>query len=87
MGFKSSCLTTFTVFNGDEEAATAIMLSTILAYCSTLASLWPTKAERKLVDNAVNSLNLIILSSALNPIYENSLLTSLTNCDVRLLPN
>ena len=55
----------FTVLNGDEKAATAIMLSAILvAYYSTLASSWPTKAERKLVGNAVNSLDFIILSSA-----------------------
>ena len=61
---KSPCLTEFTVLNGDEEAATAIMLSAILPFCSTLASSWPTKAEWRLVGNAVNSLDFILLSSA-----------------------
>ena len=83
---KSPCLTEFTVLNGDEEATTAIMLSAILAYCSTLASSWPTKAERRLVGNAVNSLDFMILSSAFKPIPANRLLTSLTNCDGRLSP-
>ena len=63
---KSPCLNAFTVLNGDEEAATAMMMSAILAYCSSLASFWPKKAERKLVGNAVNSLYLIILTSTFN---------------------
>ena len=73
---KSSCVTAFTVLNGDEEAAKAIILSAILAYCSTLASSWPTKAERRLVGNAVIILDLIILSCAFNPITENRLITA-----------
>ena len=63
------------------------MLSAILACCSTLASLWPTKAERRLVDNAVNSLDFIILSSAFKPFSQNRLFTLLTSCDGCLSPN
>ena len=79
---KSPCLTDFTVLNGNEEAAVSY-----LAYCSTLASSWPTKTECRLVGYTVNSLELMILSSAFKPISANRLLISLTNCDGRLSPN
>ena len=48
---------------------------------TALASSWPTKGERRLVGNAVKSINLIILSSECNPVSENRLFISSTNCD------